>query len=93
MASLLSDGFSDKANTKPFHTDQTHPCEIRPLVQMMRMCVCVYHRDREIENMCTCECVSACARVCACAGVLQYDKCVPPHNLCVSKYDVCEYEL
>ncbi len=57
--------------------------------------VCVYHRDRdrEIENMCTCECVSACVRVCACAGVLQYDKCVPPHNLCVSKYDVCEYEL
>jgi len=71
------------------------PVKLGPGANRANVCVCVYHRDRdrEIENMCTCECVSACVRVCACAGVLQYDKCVPPHNLCVSKYDVCEYEL
>lgn len=34
-------------------------------------------------------CVSVCVRLC----VPGYDKCAFSHNLCASKYDVCEDEL
>lgn len=72
MASLLSDGFSDKANTKPFHTDQTHPCEIRPRCKWCE-CVCVSQRQRQRDwehvHLWVCICVHSCVCMCWCVAI------------------------